>query len=129
MRRTRSGSCEEGGEDKLYGPYGGWNAVENAALALSESANLLMIPGRLCMNGKPMPLNRPDWPKFVAQLRAAGQAAYKAAQSKNMDNIIDVAATVTEACSACHDVYREKKEPGRSVHTLTALDPRRPRRL
>ena len=95
-------------EAKYGNVYGGWMAVENAALALSESANLLMIPGRLCGNGKPAPLDRPDWPKFVAQLRQAGQVAYKAALTKNMDNIVDASGTVTEACSACHDVYREK---------------------
>lgn len=93
---------------KMSNPYGGWLEVENAALALSESANLLIIPGRLCMNGKPVPIQRADWIKFVQILRDAGQAAYKAAQSKNMDNIVDVSGTVTEACSNCHDVYREK---------------------
>ena len=95
-------------EAKYGNVYGGWMAVENAALALSESANLLMIPNRLCMNGKPVPLNRPDWVKFVAGLRDAGQVAYKAAQSKNQDNIVDASGVVTEACAACHDVYREK---------------------
>jgi hypothetical protein len=93
---------------KYGGVYGGWGAVENASLALSEAANLLMIPGRVCSNGKPVPLNRADWPKFVQGLRDAGQAAYKAALTKNMDNIVDAAGTVTEACSNCHDVYREK---------------------
>jgi cytochrome c556 len=34
--------------------------------------------------------------------------SYKAAQSKNMDKIVDAAGTLTEACSACHDKYREK---------------------
>jgi hypothetical protein len=98
----------EGAEGKYGNVYGGWMAVENAALALSEAANLLMIPGRMCGNGKPAPLNRPDWPKFVAELREAGQVAYKAALTKNQDNIVDASGTVTEACSACHDVYREK---------------------
>ena len=93
---------------KMSNPYGGWLEVENAALALSESANLLIIPGRLCMNGKPVPIQRADWIKFVQILRDAGQVAYKAAQSKNMDNIVDASGTVTEACSNCHDVYREK---------------------
>ena len=101
-------ATKEGAEAKYGGVYGGWMAVENAALALSESANLLMIPGRMCGNGKPVPMNRPDWPKFVAGLREAGQVAYKAALTKNQDNIVDAAGTVTEACSACHDVYREK---------------------
>jgi hypothetical protein len=99
---------KEGAGTKYGNVYGGWLAVENAALALSESANLLMIPGRLCGNGKPAPLDRPDWPKFVAGLREAGQIAYKAALTKNQDNIVDASGAVTEACSACHDVYREK---------------------
>jgi hypothetical protein len=95
-------------EGQFSAVYGGWQAVENAALALAESANLLMIPGRVCSNGKPVPMNRADWPKFVQLLRDASQASYKAAQSKNMDNIVDAAGALTEACSACHDVYREK---------------------
>ncbi len=87
--------------------YGGWVGVESAAVALSEAANLLMIPGRLCMNGKPVPLNQPDWAKFVQQLRDSGTDALKAAQSKNMDDMLEVSGTVTEACSGCHEVYRD----------------------
>ena len=94
-------------EAKFGNPYGGWVNVENAAIALGEAANLLSTP-RLCSNGKPAPVTRADWPKFVQGLREASQVAYKAAQSKNQDNIVDAAGTVTEACSACHDVYREK---------------------
>jgi len=93
----------------LTSTYGGWTAVENAALALSESANLIALPGRLCSNGKPAPVQRADWIKFVQGLRSAGLAAYKAAQTKNADAMVDVSGTVTEACSACHDVYREKR--------------------
>ena len=32
--------------DPLVSTFGGWLAVENASLALTESANLLLIPGR-----------------------------------------------------------------------------------
>ncbi len=42
--------------DPLSTVYGGWPAVENSSLALSEAANLLVIPGRLCSNGRPVPL-------------------------------------------------------------------------
>jgi hypothetical protein len=95
--------------DEQFGnPYGGWQNVENAAIALAESSNLLIIPGRVCSNGKPAPNAQPDWPKLVQGLRDASMASYKAAQSKNMDNIVDAAGTLTEACSACHDKYREK---------------------
>jgi hypothetical protein len=93
----------------LTSTYGGWQAVENAALALAESANLVLLPGRLCSNGKPAPVRRADWVKFAQGLRAAGVAAYKAAQSRNQDAMVDVSGTVADACSACHDVYREKK--------------------
>lgn len=94
--------------DPLASAYGGWQAVENAALALVEGANLLTIPGRKCANGIDVPLRNPDWPKFVQGLREAGMKAYKAAQSKNQDNILDAADTMTTACANCHDKWREK---------------------
>jgi hypothetical protein len=93
----------------LTSTYGGWQAVENAALALSESANLIVLPGRVCSNGRPAPVRRADWVKYAQGLRTAGLKAYQAAQSKNQDAIVDVAGTVSDACAACHDVYREKK--------------------
>ena len=89
--------------------YGGWQAVENAALAIAESANLVMMPGRMCSNGKPAPIGRADWVKDVQRLREAGRAAYKAAQKQDTDAIVEVSGTLSDACSACHDVYREKK--------------------
>ena len=94
--------------DPLVSTYGGWQAVENASLALAEAANLLMIPGRKCANGLPVPMNNPDWPKFVQGLRDAGMKAYAAAQSKNQDKILDAADTMTTACANCHDKWREK---------------------
>jgi hypothetical protein len=95
----------------LTSTYGGWGAVENASLALVESANLLLIPGRQCSSGKPVPVQRPDWIKFVQGLRDAGTAAYKAAQSKNQDAIVAATGDLADACSACHAVYREKPGP------------------
>jgi hypothetical protein len=92
----------------LTSTYGGWTAVENASLALVESANLLLIPGRLCSSGKPAPVQRADWIKFVQGLRDAGNAAYKAAQSKGQDAMVAATGDLADACSACHAVYREK---------------------
>jgi cytochrome c556 len=94
--------------DILASTYGGWAAVENSSLALSEAANLLTIPGRKCSNGKDVPIQNEDWGKFVQQLRDAGMTAYKAAQSKNQDNILAAADTLTTACSSCHEKYRDK---------------------
>ena len=91
----------------LTSTYGGWQAVENASLALAESANLILLP-RQCSNGKPAPVQRADWIKFVHGLRDAGMAAYKAAQAKSQDAMVDASGTVAEACSACHEAYRDK---------------------
>jgi len=77
-------------------------------LALAEAANLLTVPGRVCSNGKPVPVQNADWQQFVRGLRDAGMAAYKAGQSKDMDKVVEAADTVTTACMNCHDAYREK---------------------
>jgi len=94
--------------DVLASTYGGWGAVENSSLALAEAANLLTVPGRKCSNGKDVPIKNEDWGKFVQQLRDAGMAAYKAAQSKNQDNILAATDTLTTACGSCHEKYRDK---------------------
>jgi hypothetical protein len=94
--------------DPLQNAYGQWQSVENSALALVEGANLLSLQGRKCSNGRVAPITNADWPKFVQALRDAGMLAYKAAQSKNQDNILDAADAMTTACANCHDKYREK---------------------
>ncbi len=95
----------------LASSFGGWQAVENAALALAESANLLLIPGRNCANGVPVPIDNPDWSRFVQQLRDAGMKAYQAAQSKNQDKMVDAADTLSASCANCHKKWREKPRP------------------
>jgi len=109
--KPAEGKGAPGGATSAFsGVYGGWQAVENAALAISETANLIMIPGRLCQNGRPVPLDRADFQKFAQGLADAGQAALKAAQSKNLDAMVEVSGTVSDACAACHEVYRDKPE-------------------
>jgi len=93
--------------DPLKSTYGGWEAVGNAGVALTESARLLEVP-RACSNGKPAPIASATWKKGLSELRAAGQAAVKAAEAKNQDMVLDAADKITTACSTCHDKYREK---------------------
>jgi hypothetical protein len=95
------------------GVYGGWEAVENASIALGEAANLISLPGRSCANGKPVPLNDATYQKGLAALRDASDVALKAAQAKNMDQILDAADKITMACSTCHDVYRDVQVDGK----------------
>jgi hypothetical protein len=100
----------KGATASFSGVYGGWQEVENNALAISETANLLLVPGRMCENGKPVPLDREDFRKFALGLADAGKTAYKAAQSKNLDAMVDVSGTLADACAACHEVYRDKDD-------------------
>ena len=91
--------------------YGGWQEVENSALALSEAANLILVPGRLCENGRPVPFDQPDFRAAAEGLADAGRAAYKAAQSKSMDEMVAVSETVAMACAKCHEPYRDFDDP------------------
>jgi hypothetical protein len=109
-KKAESGGAGATATAQYSSVYGGWQAVENNALAIAETANLIMIPGRNCENGRPVPLDREDFRKFAANLAVAGEAAYKAAQSKNLDAMVEVAGTVSEACAMCHEVYRDKDD-------------------
>jgi hypothetical protein len=95
--------------DPLMSTFGGWQAVENAALALAESANLLLIPGRVCANGTPAPIKDPAWTTFVQQVRDASLLAYKAAQAKDQEKMITVAESLSASCNGCHRKWRDRR--------------------
>ena len=97
--------------DPLTSTYGGWQAVENAALALADSANLLLIPGRSCSNGVPAPTTDPAWAMFVQDVRDASMTAYKAAQAKDQDKMIEISETLSAACAGCHLKWRNRRTP------------------
>ena len=97
--------------DPLTSSFGGWQAVENAALALAESANLLSIPGRSCSNGALAPTTDPAWATFVQELRDESMKAYKAAQAKDQDKMIELSEALSTACAGCHRKWRDRKAP------------------
>jgi mono/diheme cytochrome c family protein len=88
--------------------YRGWLAVDQAAVALVETAPLLLIPGRRCQNGRAVPVDRSDWKQFVAALAEAGRIARRAAQARNAEAFGDVSEKLNDACANCHKVYRDK---------------------
>jgi hypothetical protein len=99
----------------FYGTYGGWEAVENASMALYEAANLVELPGRKCANGKDVPLNDETFKKGLAVLRETSMTAYKTAQAKDMNAMLDIADKLTQACATCHDVFRDRIVDGKPV--------------
>ena len=106
-----------GGATAQYGgleQYAGWNAVANAGVALQETANLIMIPGRKCGNGQPVPNDQEDFKKWAADLAAVGAEITTFAQAKtfNQDKIDELTGKLSDACANCHDKYRNTpKEP------------------
>ena len=96
--------------DTFSNIYSGWQTVENAAIALEEASDLLVKPGRLCENGRPVPLQRADWATFTEGMRAAGRAALVAAQSRSREQAIEVTNQIADACANCHEVYRDKPD-------------------
>ena len=108
------GKKEEGaGASATFsGIYTGWQVVENAAIALDESARLLMVPGRKCENGRDVPVKNADWVKYTTELRAASQKMLAAAKAKNKELASDTTNDVAGACENCHIVYRDKPGGG-----------------
>ena len=74
-----------------------WFKVENAAVTLMESGNLLMIGERA--------QDQAEWMTLSQGLVDAGKLALTAAQSRNPDEIFRIGGDVYAACDACHQRY------------------------
>jgi hypothetical protein len=91
------------------GIYKGWEIVDYAAIAVADSAPLLLTPGRRCENGRPVPVDRPDWIRYTQEMAEAGRAAYKASQSRSQEAVSDATNQLSDSCLHCHQVYRDKR--------------------
>jgi cytochrome c2 len=91
--------------------YPGWLAVDQAAIALAETAPLLLTPGRRCQNGRSVPVDRTDWKQYVAALVDVSKLAHKASQARNHGAFLDISEKLNDACANCHKVYRDKGGP------------------
>ncbi len=93
------------------GVYTGWLPVEQAAIAIIETAPLLVTPGRVCQNGLPVPVDRPDWKKYTTELMEVGRIAKEAAIARKLDAFEEISEKLSDACQNCHRVYR-RDAPG-----------------
>lgn len=88
--------------------YPGWLAVDQAAVALTETAALLLTPGRRCQNGKVAPVDRADWKQYVAALVDVGKLAHQASRARKLEAFGEISEKLNDACANCHKVYRDK---------------------
>lgn len=77
-----------------------WQSLQNSALALAESGNLLMIPGRAKDNK--------EWVKESQAMIAAATVAFNAARDRNTDRVMKASDRIYVTCEACHDKYMDK---------------------
>jgi len=89
-----------------YGIYPGWQAVDQAALAIVDTSSLFLVPGRRCENGRPVPVENADFKRFVSELITVGDELYRASQTRNQDTISEATDKLQLACQNCHRVYR-----------------------
>ena len=76
-----------------------WEAVQNNAVILAESGNLLLIGNRA---------KDQVWTKTSQAMVDAGAAALKAAEAKDVDAVIEVGNRIVDACETCHDTHWDR---------------------
>ena len=64
------------------GIYGGWQLVDNAAIALADASPLMLTPGIRCENGRLAPVTDALWIKLTEQMIAVARKTYQASQTQ-----------------------------------------------
>jgi hypothetical protein len=80
-----------------------WNAVTNAALALAEAGNLLMLPGRA--------RDSEGWMRHAQSLVDVSVAAMKAAEARNAEKVVAIGYEINDVCRNCHVQYKPRTRP------------------
>lgn len=75
----------------------GWADVENNAVLLAESGNLLLLRAE----------GREPWIEASHAMIDAGAASLEAARNRDVDGFNEISDRILASCSACHDVYVE----------------------
>lgn len=71
-----------------------WATVQNSAIALAESGNLLMMPSRAGGND--------EWIRLSQQLVDLSAKTSKAAEARNSAAVFDLGAEIYDVCTNCH---------------------------
>lgn len=96
----------EGEQDLAPVDDAGWAAVRDAAAVITESGNLLMLPGR--SQGE-------DWDEYSLGIIAMGERAMAAAEAQDADELFEVGGQLYNVCVACHQIYM-RPEAENSLH-------------
>ena len=75
-----------------------WVELQGKALAVAESANLLMMPGRA--------RDQDRWIQDAVLMLDAGRAAFRAAKAKDVAALEALSDQLYTSCTSCHQHYR-----------------------
>src|SRR5262245_61151672 len=122
-----------------------WTKVRHGAIALTEAANLLMVPGRhvarpheksetpgveLEPSEMEALINKdiPAWRMRAKALHEAGLAALTAIDNKDAQKVFEVGEQIEQACENCHKQYWYPNEqippvPGETAETGQKAQP------
>ncbi|MGE3957194.1 MAG: hypothetical protein AB7H96_10790 [Vicinamibacterales bacterium] len=87
----------EGVEERRPKSEEDWVAVKAAAVNLTETGNLLLMPGR-AQDGD-------EWPRRVEAMMAQGQKMIAAIDRKDTQAMFDVGSDLYDTCTSCHMHY------------------------
>jgi hypothetical protein len=90
---------EEGVEEIFPRTEQEWLVVQNAAMVMMESGNLMMI-GERSQEG--------EWNQMSRDLIEVGERALVAAVSQDPDAVFSLGGEIYEVCTRCHETYWEE---------------------
>ena len=74
-----------------------WLQVRLGAMALAESANLLMMDGRA--------RDQDQWIRLAEDMADAAMLAFEAAEARDAQRVFDLGEAVYNSCNNCHTLY------------------------
>jgi hypothetical protein len=98
------------------GIYTGWPVIENAAVSIADASLLLLSPGLRCENGRLAPVTEADWVRFTEQMITVAKRTYRLAQTRSQDAVSEATGDLSDACAACHQIYRDVGGRGRGAN-------------
>ncbi|MEM1248947.1 MAG: hypothetical protein AAGA81_01490 [Acidobacteriota bacterium] len=109
VQRYDPGETPEAGSDAAESPlfkgtYGGWQAVEQAGVALVEIESVALRP-RLCENGLDAPVDREDYREMSREMTEAARSILEAARARDREAVIERTDRLVVSCENCHLEY------------------------
>jgi hypothetical protein len=78
-----------------------WFRVRMGALAVAEAGNLLMMPGRA--------EDTEEWVTFSRAMVDSAETVARAAESHDVDRVLQTGGEMYRACAGCHQKYLPKE--------------------